>query len=71
MYIYSTSAPTSATPLQNFAIKSGVKGVDKSNRLDVIIDNEKFPLKANYEWTIAKNSKEEVVQYCEADLILQ
>ena len=68
LYIYSTSAPTSATPLQNFVIKSGVKG-DDSNKLEIIIDNAKFPLNADYEWTIAKNSKGEVVQYCEADLI--
>lgn len=67
--ISSTSTPTSATPLQNFVIKSGVGGVDDNNRLDIIIDNEKFPLNADYEWTIAKNSKGEVVQYCEADLI--
>ena len=69
LYISSTSAPTSASPLRNFDIKSGVSGVDANNRLDIIIDNVKFPLNADYELTIARNSKGEIVQYCEADLI--
>ena len=55
--------------VKDFIIKNGVSGVDSNNRLDIIIDNEKFPLNANYELTIARNSKGEIVQYCEADLI--
>ena len=69
LYISSTSTPTSASPLTNFIIKNGVGGVDNNSGLDIIIDNEKFPLNAGYQWTIAKNSKGEIVQYCEADLI--
>ena len=68
-YISSTSTSTSASPLKNFIIKNGVSGVDGNNRLNIIIDNEKFPLNAGYELTIARNSKGEIVQYCEADLI--
>lgn len=67
--ITSTSTPTSELPLTNFIIKSGIHGVDPNNRLDIIIDNAKFPLNADYELTIARNSKGEIVQYCEADLI--
>ena len=69
LYISSTSTSTSASPLTNFIIKKGISGIDRLNRLDIIIDNEKFPLNADYEWTIARNSKGEIVQYCEADLL--
>ena len=50
-------------------IKNGVSGVDANSMLEIIIDNQKFPLNAGYQWTITKNSKGEIVQYCEADLI--
>ena len=69
LYISSTSKPKLTSPLTNFIIKRGIKGVNDKSWLDIIIDNEKFPLNANYELTIARNSKGEIVQYCEADFI--
>lgn len=63
-----TSTPTEGQPLKNFTVKSGVMGTD-SAKLAIVIDTANFPLNSNYEWTIAKNSKGEIKQYCEADLI--
>ena len=40
-----------------------------SAKLAIVIDTTNFPLNSDYQWTIAKNSKGEIKQYCEADLI--
>ena len=40
-----------------------------SAKLAIVIDTANFPLNSDYQWTIAKNSKGEIKQYCEADLI--
>lgn len=55
-------------PLKNFTIKSGILGTSDTP-LQIVIDTADFPLNSNYEWIIAKNSKGEIKQYCEADLI--
>ena len=60
--------PTEGQPLKNFVVKSGVMGTD-SAKLAIVIDTANFPLGSDYQWTIAKNSKGEIKQYCEADLI--
>ena len=66
--IKSSGTPTEGQPLKNFVVKSGVMGTD-SAKLAIVIDTTNFPLNSNYQWTIAKNSKGEIKQYCEADLI--
>lgn len=66
--IKSNGTPTQQQPLQNFVVKSGVMGTD-SAKLAIVIDTANFPLGSDYQWTIAKNSKGEIKQYCEADLI--
>ena len=58
--------PSSSAPLQNLIIKSGVRGTSSAK---VTINCRSIALGANYEWIIAKNSKGEIKQYCEADLI--
>ena len=65
--IKSSGTPTYSTPLKNFVVKAGVKGA--TGRLAIVIDEASFPLGSDYEWIIAKNSKGEIKQYCEADLI--
>ena len=60
--------PTVMAPLKNFTIKSGILGTSDTP-LQIVIDTADFPLNSNYEWIIAKNSKGEIKQYCEADLI--
>ena len=66
--IKSSGTPTEGQPLKNFAVKSGVMGTD-SAKLAIVIDTVNFPLGSDYQWTISKNSKGEIKQYCEADLI--
>ena len=66
--IKSNGTPTEGQPLKNFAVKSGVMGT-YSAKLAIVIDTANFPLNSDYQWTIAKNSKGEIKQYCEADLI--
>ena len=66
--IKSNGTPTEGQPLKNFVVKSGVMGTD-SAKLAIVIDTANFPLGSDYQWTIAKNSKGEIKQYCEADLI--
>lgn len=66
--IKSSGTPTEEQPLKNFVVKSGVMGTD-SAKLAIVIDTANFPLGSDYQWTIAKNSKGEIKQYCEADLI--
>ena len=65
--IKSSGTPTSSKPLKNFVVKAGVNGA--SGTLAIVIDAASFPLNSDYEWIIAKNSKGEIKQYCEADLI--
>ncbi len=65
--IKSSGTPTGSTPLKNFVVKAGVKGA--TGTLAIVIDAASFPLNSDYEWIIAKNSKGEIKQYCEADLI--
>ena len=67
--IKSSGTPTSETPLKNFVIKSGVKGVAINSKLAIVIDAASFPLNSDYQWTISKNSSGAIKQYCEADLI--
>lgn len=67
--IKSSGTPTYKQKLQNIVVKSGVRGASSSKKLEIIIDTANFPLNSNYQWTIAKNSKGEIKQYCEADLI--
>ena len=67
--IRSNGTPTGSTPLQNFEVKGGIVGDSDSSRVDIVIPTTDFPLGAQYTWTIAKNSKGEIKQYCEADLI--
>ena len=66
--IKSSGTPTYDTPLQNFVVKAGVKGIS-TNTLEIVIDASSFPLNSDYEWTIAKNSSGAIKQYCEANLI--
>lgn len=66
--IKSSSTPTEGRPLKNFVVKSGVIGKD-SAKLAIVIDTANFPLGSDYQWTIVKNSKGGIKQYCEADLI--
>ena len=66
--IKSSGTPTEGRPLKNFVVKSGVIG-RYSDKLAIVIDTANFPLDSDYQWTIAKNSKDEIKQYCEADLI--
>ena len=65
--IKSSGTPTGSKPLKNFVVKAGVKGA--TSTLAIVIDAASFPLGSDYEWIIAKNSKGEIKQYCEADLI--
>ena len=67
--IKSSGTPTGSTPLKNFVVKAGVKGASSSSKTAIVIDEASFPLGSDYEWIIAKNSKGEIKQYCEADLI--
>lgn len=67
--IRSNGTPTGSTPLQNFEVKGGIAGDSDSSRVDIVIPTTDFPLGAQYTWTIAKNSKGEIKQYCEADLL--
>ena len=67
--IKSSGTPTYSTPLKNFVVKAGVKGVSSSSKTAIVIDAASFPPGSDYEWIIAKNSKGEIKQYCEADLI--
>ena len=66
--IKSSGIPTKDEPFKNFVVKAGVNGT-YSNKLAIVIDTADFPLNSDYEWIIAKNSKGEIKQYCEADLI--
>ena len=67
---FSTNGTSSeTTPLKNFTIKSGISGTSNNTPLQIVIDTADFPLNSDYEWIIAKNSKGEIRQYCEADLI--
>ena len=65
--IKSSGTPTGSTQLKNFVVKAGVKSA--TDKLAIVIDEASFPLGSDYEWIIAKNSKGEIKQYCEADLI--
>ena len=60
--------PSNTRPLKNVIIKSGVTFDEPTI---VSVDAATFPLNAGYQWTIAKNSKGEIVQYSEADIIQQ
>lgn len=63
-----TDGPFTGT-LQNFIIKRGVNTGLKAKALDIVIPVQVFKPNSNYTWTIARNSKGELKQYCEADLI--
>ncbi len=65
--VKSSGSPTYYLPLKNFKIKSGTSTPESG--MEIVIDTADFPLNSDYEWTIAKNSKGEIKQYCEADLI--
>ena len=63
-----TDGPFTGT-LQNFIIKRGVNTGLRAEALDIVIPVQVFKPNSNYTWTIARNSKGELKQYCEADLI--
>ena len=65
--IKSSGTPTASKPLKNFIVKPGFVGTS-AKWIELTIDAA-FPLNSDYEWIIAKNSKGEIKQYCEADLI--
>lgn len=67
--IASTKTPTYNAPLKNFTIGQNMSGMGGTEKATITIDNSKFPLGSNYEWTVARNSSGAIKQYCISDLI--